>query len=117
MEYSSEPFQAIHIHSTKSEETSIWIFIHLFFESATILIFSGIFLHRLYRIPKFKIKWIRVPTTEFSRKKQRTRRNKPNQLKPVGGKERSFPKATPKIDPLSTGIFQRIGYDKYSTQY
>ena len=37
-----------------------------------------IFLHRLYRLLKAELNWIRVPTTEFSRKKYRTRKADPN---------------------------------------
>ena len=39
-----------------------------------ILIFGGIFLHRLSRILKVKLNWIKVPTTEFSKQKCINRR-------------------------------------------
>ena len=50
---------------------------HLFFSSSTILIFGGLFLHRLSSIFKVSIKCIRVPTTYFARK-SRTRRDNIN---------------------------------------
>ena len=55
---------------------------HLFFASSIILIFGDIFLHRLSRIIKVKIKWIRLPTTDFVRQKFITRRDNPNSSKP-----------------------------------
>ena len=41
-------------------------FSHLLFYSAVILIFGGLFLHRLYRLLKFKFNWILVPKTDFA---------------------------------------------------
>ena len=38
---------------------------HLLFASAIIQILSGVFLHRLSRIIKFNIKWVRLTTTYF----------------------------------------------------
>ena len=47
---------------------------HLFFASGIILIFGGLFLHRISKIIKVKLNWLRVPTTESARQKCRTRR-------------------------------------------
>ena len=54
---------------------------HLFFASSVILIFGGILLHRFFRLLKFNLKWIRVPTIDFSRQKCRTRKEDPNSSK------------------------------------
>ena len=74
MAHTPKTFKAIHIYSKKIEDASIWIFTHLFFASAIILIFSDIFLHRISRLLKVKLKRIRVPTDDFSRQKCRTGR-------------------------------------------
>ena len=47
-------------------------FIRLFFASAIILIFGGIFLHRISSLFKVKIKCIRVTKTYFTRQKFKT---------------------------------------------
>ena len=58
----SKTFQYIHTYSTKVKNPPDGIFTHILFSSEIILIFSGLFLHRLYRLLKVNIKWIRVPT-------------------------------------------------------
>ena len=67
-----------------------------FFASEIILIFGGIFLYRLYRLPKVKIKRLRVPKTDFARNKCITRKETQIQVNPVGRQEIFLPKATPK---------------------
>ena len=54
----------------------------LLFESEIILIFSGIFLHRLSRILKINIKWMRVKKDYFSRQKCIIRRDNTKSDKP-----------------------------------
>ena len=54
---------------------------HLFFASAIILIFGGLFLHILSRLIKFNTNCLRVPTTDFARQKYTTRRDNPNSSK------------------------------------
>ena len=49
----------------KYKETSDIFCTYLFFASSSIQIFCGVFLHSLSRLLKFKIKWLRMPTTEF----------------------------------------------------
>ena len=41
---------------------------HLFFFSAIILIFGGLFLHRIYRLITVKLNWLRVTTTDLVKK-------------------------------------------------
>ena len=57
-------------------------FTHLFFVSEIILIFGGLFLHRLSRLLKVNINCIMVPTTDFARQKCRTRRDNQNSINP-----------------------------------
>ena len=83
---------------------------HILFDSAIILIFGGIFLHRLSRILKFNIKWLRVPTTEFSRQKCITRRYHPNSSKPIWKARKSLPNFKPITDPLFPTQFLRMVY-------
>ena len=59
------------------------LFTNIFFASAIILIFGGLFLHRLSRLLKFNLNWIRVPKTDFERQKCRTRRDNPNSSNPI----------------------------------
>ena len=86
----------------------------LFFASAIILIFGGLLLHRLSRILKFKINWLRVPITDYARKKFRTRRDNPNPSKLSWKKRKKPPKGHIKRDLLFSAQFQRIGYSTYS---
>ena len=65
--------QYIHIYFTKSEESSRWILTHIFFDSEIILIFGGLFLHRLSRILKVNLKWIRVTMTDSEIQRYTTR--------------------------------------------
>ena len=51
---------------------------NILFALGTILIFGGSFLKSLSKILKVNLNWLRVPTTYFSRKKIRTRRDNPN---------------------------------------
>ena len=55
---------------------------HLFFDSAMIIIFIGLFLHHPYSIIKVNIGWLRVRTTDFSMQKCRTRSENSNSSKP-----------------------------------
>ena len=57
-------------------------FTNILFASEIILIFGGLFLHRLSRILKFKLKCLRMPKNDFSGQKFRTRRENPNSSKP-----------------------------------
>ena len=57
-------------------------FTHIFFDSTIILIFEGLFLHRLSRILKVNLNWLRVPTTDFARQKFRTRRDNKSSSNP-----------------------------------
>ena len=82
----------------------------LYFDSSIILLFCGSFLHRLYRLLKLKLKWLRVKTTEFVRQKIITKRENPHSNKPSWKKRKNTPKATPKIDLLFSARIQRIGY-------
>ena len=76
-------------------------FTHIFFDSKIILIFSGIFLLRLSRLLIVNLKWIKVPTVDFSKTKSETQERTQNQLNPVGSEERSLPEATPGTDYFS----------------
>ena len=83
MAHTSKTFQSIQIYFTKSNKTPYGICINLFFASEIILIFGGLFLHRLSRLLKVNLNSIMVPTTDFARQKCRTRRdNNPNSRNP-----------------------------------
>ena len=81
MAHTPKTFQAIHIYFTILKKPTDLFFTHLFFASAIILIFGGLFLHSLSRILKVKPNLLRVPETEFAREKIRTRRDNPNSSK------------------------------------
>ena len=87
---------------------------HLFFASEIILIFGGIFLHRISRLLKLKFKRIRVPQTEFSRQIWKTRRENPNLSNPSWKARKKTLKFHKKIHPLFSAQFKMIGYAKYS---
>ena len=89
---------------------------HLLFASAIILIFDGIFLHRLSRILKIKLKWLRVSTADFASKNAEIEGRIQIQVNPVVRQEIIRQKVTPKTDPLSSAKFQRMGYAIYSFQ-
>ena len=109
-------FQAIHIYFAKVKKPPDEFCTHLFFASTIILIFGGLFLHRLSRLLKFKINWLRVPKTEFARQNSEPGVRIQIQVNPVGSQERSLPEATPKTDPLSSAQFQIMGYAIHSIQ-
>ena len=67
MEHTNKKFKAIHIYSTKSEEASICIWANIFFLSSIILIF-GVFIYTHSKILKVNLKWLRVPTADFTEK-------------------------------------------------
>ena len=54
---------------------------HPLFASSITLIFGGLFLHRISRILKAKLDWLKMPTIEFSRQKCVTKRENPNSSK------------------------------------
>ena len=64
---------------------------HLFLYLSIILIFSGLFIHMLSRIIKFKLKWLKVPTAYFTNK-CRTRREKPKSEKLIWKARNNPPK-------------------------
>ena len=103
----------------------------LFFASATILIFVGIFLHRLSRLIKVNLKWIRLPKTDSARQKCIIRRYNTNKSKP-SWKARNKPrKCHTKTRPFvfctisKYGMFQilssrvesseKVGFDSYGS--
>ena len=61
--------QAIHVYFQKVKKPPDGFCNHLFFASVIILIFDGLFLHRISRLSKVKKNCIRITTTEFSREK------------------------------------------------
>ena len=63
----SKPFMII---LQKLKKTPDGFFSHVFFASAINLTFGGLFLHRLSRLIKVKLNWLRVPTSDFARKMQ-----------------------------------------------
>ena len=73
---------------------------HLFFASAIILIFGGLFLHRLSRLLKYNPNLVRVPTTDFARKKCRTRRYNPKSIRPSWKARNKPPKVRTKNRPF-----------------
>ena len=109
MAHTPKKFQTIHIYLIKSEEASIWIFIHLFFESAMILIFGGLLLLRISWILKFKINWIRVPKLISKDKKPEPVGRIQIQLRSVERQKISLPRDTPKIDPFFLNFFKVQG--------
>ena len=91
MAQTPKTFQAIHIYSTNLKKYPDGFCNHIFFASAIILIFGGLFLRRLSRLLKFKLGFLRVSTTDL------TRRENKIQVSSVGRQERILRKATPKI--------------------
>ena len=75
-------------------------FTHLFFASAIILIFCGLFLYRLYRLLKSHPNLIRVPKTDSARKKCRTRTSNPNSSNPSWKARKNPPKGHTKNRPF-----------------
>ena len=75
-------------------------FIRLLFSSTITLIFIGWFLHSLFRLINVKIDWLRVPTTDFSRQKIRTRSENPNLSKPSCKARKKPPKGHTKNRPF-----------------
>ena len=67
--HTPKTFQGINIYFTKMKKPPDGFCTHLFFVSSIILIFGGLFLHSLSKLLKVYIKWLRVPTTDFVRKK------------------------------------------------
>ena len=83
MAHTPKTFQDVHIFLQKVKKPPDGFFNNIFFASAIILLFCGLFLHRLSRILKFKLKWVRAQKTDFSRQKFRNRRDNPNSSKPI----------------------------------
>ena len=81
---------------------------HLLFASATMLIFGGIFLHRIYSLIKVNIKWTSMKTADFARQKCITRRKNPNSRKSSWKTRQNTPKGQTKIRPF---VFCRISKD------
>ena len=84
-------------------------FTHLFFASEIIIIFGGLLLHIPLRILKVKLNCIRVPTTDFARKKLESGKIIQIKANTVGRQEISLPNATSKIDLLIFAQFQKMG--------
>ena len=78
MAHTSKTFQSIQIYFTKSNKTPYGICTNLFFASEIILIFGVLFSHSFSRVLKFKLYWLRIPTTDFKKQKCRTRREDKN---------------------------------------
>ena len=73
---------------------------YLFFASAIILIFGGLFLHRFSRLLKANFNWLRVPTTDFARQICRTRMKNPNSSKLSWKARKKPPKSHTKNRPF-----------------
>ena len=88
----------------------------IFFASAIILIFGGLFLHRLSRLLKVNLKWIRVKTTDSAGIFFGTRIKNPNSSKPSWKKINKPPKCHTKSIPfvLCKITKNRICYILYS---
>ena len=68
-------------------------FICLSFALANVLIFSGEFLHRLYRLLNFNLKWLRVTTAYFSRKTMKKQEGEPKIIQTqLEGKKETYQK-------------------------
>ena len=57
----------IRIYSTKSKETSKWIFIHVFFAATTTLMFGVLFIHCLSCIYQVNCKCLNIPTADIAK--------------------------------------------------
>ena len=77
MSHTPKTFQAIYIYFTKLKNPPCEFYTHLFFASAIILVFGGLFLHRIYMLIKANTIRIRLPKT-YCAKKFRTRRENKN---------------------------------------
>ena len=89
-EYTPKTLQSIHIYLKKAKNPQYVFYNHLFFALGIILIFCCLFLDRIYRLLKVKPDWLRNTTTEFERKKYRTRRENKNPCK-LSCKARNMP--------------------------
>ena len=87
---------------------------HLLFASAIIAISICLFLHRISRLIKVKLIWIRVTTAEFSRKASELGGRTQIKLISVIRQERSLPKTIPKLFPFYSAQFLRL---EYTTDY
>ena len=81
--HTPKTFQSLHIYFIKVKNPPDGFCSRLLFASVVIIIFGGIFVHRLYRILKVQLKLIKVPTTDFERQKFSTRRENQNSSKPI----------------------------------
>ena len=115
MVHTPKTFQSIQLYLKKVKNPPDRFCASLFFDSSIVLILGGLFLHRLYRILKFNLNWLRVPTTDFSRQKIRTRRENPNSGKLIWKARKKPPKVHTKNRPFFSAQFQRIGYKVHST--
>ena len=68
MAYTSKTLQLIHIYFTTLNKPPDGFCTHLFFASEIVLIFGGLFFYGIFRIFKFKIKWLRATTNDFIQK-------------------------------------------------
>ena len=84
-------------------------FTHIFFALSIILIFGGSFFHRISRILKVNINWIRVPTTYSLRQKFRTRRYNTNSSNSSCKARKNPPKDHTKKRPF---VFCKISKDR-----
>ena len=110
MSHTTKTFQAVHVYFTKIEETSRWIFTHIFFASANILIFGGLFYIGSSGYSSSIFNWIWVLTTDFAKQKYRTRRDNPNSSNPSWKARKKPPKGHTRNIPFFSAQFQRIGY-------
>ena len=60
MEQKPKKFEAKHKYLTKLKKPPYGFSTHLFFDSAIMLIFGGLFLHRISRLLVVNINWISV---------------------------------------------------------
>ena len=70
MAHTSKQFQPHMFILQKLKNPPNVFFTHLFFASAIIQIFSGLFLHRLYKLLRVNINWIRVPKPDVAKESQ-----------------------------------------------
>ena len=96
MAHTRKTFHAIHINLKKMKKPPDEYCTRIFFALSTILIFGVTYLHRLYRILKGDIRFIRVPKMTLKEKKSEPGDRFKIQVNPVGRQEISLPKDTPK---------------------
>ena len=73
MSHTSKTFQSIHVHLKKGEEAYTWILYSYFICLSNHPNIWWFILHRISRLLKFKLDWLRGPTNDSAEKNEESR--------------------------------------------